>query len=257
MPQSNKTMLQLFCILRAETDANRRLSASMLLERLTACGIHSERRSIYRTIAALRQCGIPIEKTTTGYYYAHTAAESDAYAALAAAVQAAGFLSAGRKQALLEHIKTQAGPCASESALSLGATISGPSAKDDALFIAMQCASRAISGGTQLTFLFSTSESERLRARFADAGRRALREAMEEVAPILEKLETAEPAERTQLERSLNKKLGRLQKQSGNPLRDQMAEFEQTAGSLFEALRGIPAEFSAMLRGGDQGGNGE
>ena len=84
-----------------------------------------------------------------------------------------------------------------------------------------------------------------------------LREAMEEVAPILEKLETAEPAERTQLERSLNKKLGRLQQQSGNPLRDQMAEFEQTAGSLFEALRGIPAEFSAMLRGGDQGGNGE
>ena len=100
-------------------------------------------------------------------------------------------------------------------------------------------------------------ESARLRARFADAGRRALREAMEEVAAILEKLETAEPAERTQLERSLNKKLGRLQKQSGNPLRDQMAEFEQTAGSLFEALRGIPAEFSAMLRGGDQGGNGE
>ena len=105
--------------------------------------------------------------------------------------------------------------------------------------------------------LVDETESERLRARFADAGRRALREAMEEVAPILEKLETAEPAERTQLERSLNKKLGRLQKQSGNPLRDQMAEFEQTAGSLFEALRGIPAEFSAMLRGGDQGGNGE
>ena len=105
--------------------------------------------------------------------------------------------------------------------------------------------------------LVDETESERLRARFADAGRRALREAMEEVAPILEKLETAEPAERTRLERSLNKKLGRLQKQSGNPLRDQMAEFEQTAGSLFEALRGIPAEFSAMLRGGDQGGNGE
>lgn len=163
MPQSNKAMLQLLRILRAETDANRRLSASMLLERLTACGIHAERRSIYRTIAALRQCGIPVEKTTTGYYYAHTAAESDAYAALAAAVQAAGFLSAGRKQALLEHIKTQAGPCASESALSLSATISGPSTKDDALFIAMQCASRAISGGVQLTFLSSTAESERLR----------------------------------------------------------------------------------------------
>ncbi len=163
MPQSNKAVLQLLRILRAETDAGHRLTAPMLLERLTACGIHAERRSIYRAIAALRQCGIPIEKTTTGYYYAHTAAENDAYAALAAAVEAAGFLSSARKQALLEHIKTQAGPCASESALSLSATISGPSTKDDALFIALQCASHAISGGTQLTFLFSTSESERLR----------------------------------------------------------------------------------------------
>ena len=68
MPQSNKAVLQLLRILRAETDAGHRLTAPMLLERLTACGIHAERRSIYRAIAALRQCGIPIEKTTPGYY---------------------------------------------------------------------------------------------------------------------------------------------------------------------------------------------
>lgn len=94
--------------------------------------------------------------------------------------------------------------------------------------------------------LVDEDESKRLRARFTAAGKQALQETIDEVAPILEKLETAAPDERARLERSLSKKFVRLRDEA-NPLVAQMLEFERTAGSLFGALRSLPAEFSAML----------
>ncbi len=100
--------------------------------------------------------------------------------------------------------------------------------------------------------LLDGEETARLRERFADAQRRALRETIEQCTPLLERFAQAEPAERAQLARSLYKKLGKLGGREANPLLTQMSELERTAGSLFETLRGLPAEFSAMLRGGEK-----
>jgi len=99
MPRHSQAALFLLGILRAETDTEHRLSAPKLLLRLAERGIKTERRSVYRAVDALRAHGAPIEKTSTGYYYAH-AEEADALYALVAAVQAAGFLTDARKEAL-------------------------------------------------------------------------------------------------------------------------------------------------------------
>ena len=95
--------------------------------------------------------------------------------------------------------------------------------------------------------LVDAGEGERLRERFAAEDRRAWQKALDQAAPLLEALRTAPPAERAQLERDLGRRLGRLRGE--NPLLGQLGELEQTAGSLFEVLRSLPGEFSAMLRG--------
>lgn len=97
--------------------------------------------------------------------------------------------------------------------------------------------------------LVDQEESERFRARFADACQRELRETIEEFTPLLQEIQNADPEKRERLERNFRKKLGKLKGRSDNPLRTQMSEFERTAESLFETLRGLPSEFSAMLRG--------
>lgn len=104
--------------------------------------------------------------------------------------------------------------------------------------------------------LIDPQESQRLRERFAAEDRRALQKALAQAAPLLERIRTAPPAEREKLERDLGRRLGRLR--GKNPFLDQLGELEQTAGSLFEALRGLPGEVSAMLRGeGEPDGSGE
>ena len=102
MPKNSQAMLPLLDILRTETDAEHRLSAPALLQRLAGRGIRTERRSIYRAVDLLQKQGLPVEKTTTGYYYARAAADAEALFALAAAVQAAGFLSDARKLTLFQ-----------------------------------------------------------------------------------------------------------------------------------------------------------
>lgn len=152
MPRHSQAALFLLGILRAETDMEHRLSAPKLLLRLAECGIKTERRSIYRAVDALRAHGEPIEKSSTGYYYAH-AEEADALYALVAAVQAAGFLTDARKEALLHTLSSFYGTHAASAACASGAAIAAPSAADDAQFVAMQSAGRAIAAGVQLTFL--------------------------------------------------------------------------------------------------------
>ncbi len=152
MPKNSQAMLPLLDILRTETDAEHRLSAPALLQRLAGRGIRTERRSIYRAVDLLQKQGQPVEKTTTGYYYARAAADEDDLFALAAAVQAAGFLSDARKLALFQALGARWGARAVENAL-FRCALTASSAADDTLFVAMQTAGGAIAAGRQLTFL--------------------------------------------------------------------------------------------------------
>ena len=68
MPKNSQAMLPLLDILRTETDAEHRLSAPALLQRLAGRGIRTERRSIYRAVDLLQKQGQPTEKITAWYY---------------------------------------------------------------------------------------------------------------------------------------------------------------------------------------------
>ncbi len=166
MPQQDLKALALLDILRQHTDAEHRLSAPALAEKLAACGVPAERRSVYRAIAGLIARGEPIEQTTTGYYYNADAAgllDDGAVFALAAAVQGAWFLSEARRAALLRTLAAQHMPeSAARAFRAYAEAVSAAPAADDTIFLALRTVAHAIAAHSQLTF---TVPGEPLRIR--------------------------------------------------------------------------------------------
>ena len=59
--KERRRLLNLARMLLEETDADRGLTMSEIVERLEAAGIPCERKSIYRDLAALRDMGMDIQ----------------------------------------------------------------------------------------------------------------------------------------------------------------------------------------------------
>lgn len=93
------------------------------------------------------------------------------------------------------------------------------------------------------------AESEAMRRRFVRAGEENLRAALKECAELIERMKkTTDPDARATIQKTLDKKLNHIRKSSADDLKRQTDEFELAVGTLFDTLRGLPAEFAAMLR---------
>ncbi|HWP51428.1 MAG TPA: Chromate resistance protein ChrB [Clostridia bacterium] len=94
----------------------------------------------------------------------------------------------------------------------------------------------------------SPAENEAMRRRFACADEDALRATLRECTELVERMnKTADPTIRATIERTLDKKLSRFRKPPVDAMKRQTDELEQAVGTLFDTLRGLPAEFAAML----------
>ena len=93
------------------------------------------------------------------------------------------------------------------------------------------------------------AENEEMRSRFMHSEVLALQGTLSECATLLDRInKSTDTRERETLKKELNKKLGRIRNSNNATLKGQADEIEQTIGSLFETLRGLPAEFAAMLK---------
>ena len=59
-------MLRMVEILRSETDEQHPISTNTLISRLSAEGVNTERRGIYKDISELVKAGYPVVTTTQG-----------------------------------------------------------------------------------------------------------------------------------------------------------------------------------------------
>ena len=92
------------------------------------------------------------------------------------------------------------------------------------------------------------AENEAMRRNFVRADEDALRIALNECAELLDRMKkTTDPDMRAAIEKALEKKLSLIRKSPAGAIKRQADEIEQAVGTLFGTLRGLPAEFAAML----------
>lgn len=99
----------------------------------------------------------------------------------------------------------------------------------------------------EMDFVDST-ENTAMRERFLKAEEAVLRGALAECTALIEQIKkTSDPHRRATLKKDLDKKLSRV---SDGPtsFKGQADELERAVGTLFDTLRGLPAEFAALLR---------
>lgn len=109
---------------------------------------------------------------------------------------------------------------------------------------------KELSGDATLIEMDFTDEVEHfeMKKRFSLAKEEQLRDALTECSTLLDRLNAATDAHtRSLIERELRRKLQKLSGAS-SPFKAQAAEMEKAATELFETLRGLPAEFSAMIK---------
>ena len=109
---------------------------------------------------------------------------------------------------------------------------------------------KELTGDATLIEMDFTDEVENfeMKKRFSLAKEEQLRDALNECSTLLDKLNAATDAHsRSLIERDLRRKLQKLSS-SVSPFKAQAAEMEKAATELFETLKNLPAEFSAIIK---------
>ena len=111
MPKSANQKMKILHLLRMlleETDESHHLSVNQLIDKLAACGISAERKTIYDDIETLRQFGIDVimEKTKSyGYYIADRDFELPELKLLVDAVQSSKFITEKKSRELIKKLQ--------------------------------------------------------------------------------------------------------------------------------------------------------
>lgn len=107
-PNQTKKIPLIIKMLREETDDEHGLTMTQIIERLAENGVEAERKSIYRDIEVLRECGYDVIKRTgrpTEYALGEREFEYPELLLLVDAVQSSRFLTKRKSQQLLQRIK--------------------------------------------------------------------------------------------------------------------------------------------------------
>jgi len=111
-------MLRMVEILRSETDEQHPISTNTLISRLSAEGVNTERRGIYKDISELVKAGYPVVTTTQGKQNAYYMAEDNLTVSelkiILDAVQAASFITPGKTRQLTDKLVQLGGDRKSE-----------------------------------------------------------------------------------------------------------------------------------------------
>lgn len=107
-PFQSQKLLRLMQILLQETDEEHSLSMKELLQRLESFGIETERKSIYRNIDILNQCGMDILCENRRYFVASRDFETAELHLLADAVASSRFITAKKSDQLIKKLATLA-----------------------------------------------------------------------------------------------------------------------------------------------------
>jgi len=106
MASSKRKLLALLEMLYRETDEAHRLSGYELEARLNEAGIEAERKSLYRDIAVLQEAGLPLVKSTTGFYWGERVLNIAELRTLMSAVQSAAFISNRKTKELQRKLRS-------------------------------------------------------------------------------------------------------------------------------------------------------
>ena len=107
MPKTEKTkekLLRLLEILKRETDDDHHLGAQALLNLLEQQGIQAERKSLYRDIDVLRDCGYDVLKDGTGYFLPEDGFSLPELKLLADTIQCSRFLTEKKSYELIDKL---------------------------------------------------------------------------------------------------------------------------------------------------------
>lgn len=147
-------LLYLIELLRSHTDEAHRLTVPELCE-LLFCeyNISAERKSVYRDLDLLTEYGYDVVKTSGGYYLGRREFEPWQLSLLAAAVQAAAFISPRRSRELLDRL---AWPLSRYQAKELlcSANLYGVKCAGDDVYLAIEAVNLAIAARRQITFTY-------------------------------------------------------------------------------------------------------
>lgn len=106
-------LLYIIKMLEEHSDENHPLSTAEIIDRLDACGIHSERKSIYDDIAKLCDFGYDIiqihSRLGGGYYLAGREFELPELKLLVDAVQSSRFITTKKSRELIKKLESKAG----------------------------------------------------------------------------------------------------------------------------------------------------
>ena len=107
-PNQTKKIPLIIKMLREETDDEHGLSMPQIIERLAEYGVEAERKSIYRDLEVLRECGYDVVKRPgrpTEYALGEREFQYPELLLLVDAVQSSRFLTTRKSQQLLSRIK--------------------------------------------------------------------------------------------------------------------------------------------------------
>lgn len=174
MASSKRKLLAIAELLYRETDEEHRLSGYDMETRLREAGVPAERKSLYRDLAALQEAGLPVVKSTTGFYWGKRAFTAAELRTLMSAVQSAGFIPGKTTRELLRKLRALASKPQMRglSAPAVGCVkcVGGH------VFETIEQIGRAIEGRKQISFYYykadAHGEGERLREVRRGHGRR-------------------------------------------------------------------------------------
>lgn len=140
-------------LLLKHTDDAHRLTGAQLVDALAQQGVKTERKAVFRDIAALREVGLDIRTSSAGCFVASRPFSIAELRVLLSAVQAATFVSPKRTAELCDKIRTLASVHQSRSELTTP-SIGGQKCRRDDVLMTIERVNTAISRPSQLSFLY-------------------------------------------------------------------------------------------------------
>lgn len=149
--------LKIWDILRQETDAEHPMNTPDLLARLEECGIKCDRRTLYRNIEELNECGYEILKKkgkTNEYYVEDRSFDIPEIHILMDAVQAASFITEKKTKVLVDKIARLAGNKTAEVLKQSIVDFETVKSANENIYYSVNEIATAINEGLKITFQY-------------------------------------------------------------------------------------------------------
>lgn len=159
MPKSTNQkgkMLYILRILGEYTDENHILTADQIIDKLAACDISAERKSIYADIECLRDLGyeIILKKNPTGYYLKNREFSLPELKVLVDVVQSSKFISKNKSNELIKKLQKFTNKYKASELLRQVYVVDRVKSSNDDIYVNVDYIQKAITNNRQIIFKY-------------------------------------------------------------------------------------------------------